>query len=126
MRTRIPIVPIAGAPVVQGFVLLAAFVVRWAKQLARAIRHRRDTAMLAGMDERMLADIGLTRADVRDAVAVLPWCDPTALLRDRALEKRLARRRISFGFDRQIGAPSISPDDAFQAPPTDRPARYSI
>ena len=126
MRASFPIVPIAGAPVVQGVMLLAAFVVRWAKQLARAIRHRRDTTMLAGMDDHMLADIGLTRADVRDAVAVPPWCDPTALLRARALEKRLARRGVSLGLDRQISAPPLLPDGAFQPPPTNRPARFSI
>ncbi len=96
MKVKIPVIPIAIAPVVQGLVALG----RWAKRMLRSIRHRRDAAMLAGLDERMLADIGLTRADVRDAVALRPWCDPTALLRARALERRLARRGISLGFDR--------------------------
>ena len=40
----------------------------------------------------MLADIGITRADVRDAFSEPFWDDPTALLRERALERRLATR----------------------------------
>lgn len=124
MTARIPVLPIAAAPLVQGFLVLAAFVVRWVKQLARALKHRRDTAMLAGMDEHMLADIGLTRSDLRDAVAVAPWNDPTALLRARALERRLARRGVCYGFDRHVSAPSTSPAGAYQTPPTDRPARF--
>jgi hypothetical protein len=36
----------------------------------------------------MLADIGITRADVRDAFSEPFWDDPTALLRERALERR--------------------------------------
>ena len=39
----------------------------------------------------MLADIGLTRADLRDAFSEPFWEDPTALLRERALERRVSR-----------------------------------
>jgi uncharacterized protein YjiS (DUF1127 family) len=124
MRASIPAVPITTAPVVQGFLVLGAFAVRWVKLLGRALKHRRDAATLAGMDEHMLADIGLTRSDVRDAVAVAPWGDPTALLRARALERRLARHGICYGLDRHVSAPSLAPESAFQAPPTDRPARF--
>jgi len=46
----------------------------------------------------MLADIGITRADVRDAFSEPFWDDPTALLRERALERRLNHsvRRAEF------------------------------
>ena len=38
---------------------------RWprARQLLQTVKNRRDATMLAGLDDRMLADIGLTRGD---------------------------------------------------------------
>jgi len=36
--------------------------------LAKALRHRREIKNLAEFDERMLADIGLTRSDVTSAL----------------------------------------------------------
>ena len=36
--------------------------------LAKALRHRREIKHLAEFDERMLADIGLTRSDVTSAL----------------------------------------------------------
>ena len=39
------------------------------RMVSRALKNRRDATMLAGMDDRMLADIGLTRSDLRDAYA---------------------------------------------------------
>jgi uncharacterized protein YjiS (DUF1127 family) len=126
MRANFPVLPIAAAPVAHGFLVVGAFVVRWVKQLARALRHHRETAMLAGMDEHMLADIGLTRSDVRDAVSELPWNDPTALLRARAIERRLSRRGNGLGFDRYVTSPPLSSASGFRQMPTDRPARYSV
>jgi len=55
-----------------------------AKQLYRAIKHRHDTAALADQDDYLLADIGLTRDDLRHAVAQPLWRDPTETLRQRA------------------------------------------
>ena len=49
---------------------------------------------LAGLDRRMLADIGITRADVRDAFSEPFWDDPTALLRERALERGAELRPV--------------------------------
>ncbi len=40
------------------------------------------------MDNRELADIGLTRSDLRDASALALDRDPTALLARRARERR--------------------------------------
>ena len=65
-----------------------ALVTRWLKELARARRNRREAVKLAGLDRRMLADIGITRADVRDAFSEPFWEDPTALLSERAIERR--------------------------------------
>jgi uncharacterized protein YjiS (DUF1127 family) len=53
-------------------------------RLVLAIKHRRELAHLADLDDRMLADIGLTRTDLRDACAEPPWQDPTSELERRA------------------------------------------
>jgi len=37
------------------------------RALAQTVKNRRDAAILTGLDDRMLADIGLTRGDLRDA-----------------------------------------------------------
>ena len=48
---------------------------------------------LAGMDGRELADIGLTRSDLRDASALALDCDPTVLLARRSRERRSCAAR---------------------------------
>ena len=66
--------------------------------------------LLAGLDDRMLADIGLTRGDVRDAYSEPVWRDPTAILVSRAHERRINRRRTGLGLAEKIfEAPSIVP-----------------
>jgi uncharacterized protein YjiS (DUF1127 family) len=61
---------------------------RAAWQLVVAVRHRRELALLADRDDRMLADIGLTRGDLHDARAEPLWHDPTSML-----SRRVSRRR---------------------------------
>ena len=56
-----------------------------------ARRNRRQASQLAALDRHMLADIGITRADVQDAFSEPFWEDPTALLHERAIERRLNR-----------------------------------
>lgn len=92
--------------------------------LRRAYRNRNEAAALTGFDERDLADIGLTRGDVRDAFAGPVWQDPTNLLRARALERRLSRYGISFGLQEAASAPPLVPD--FTQPPINRPARFTV
>jgi uncharacterized protein YjiS (DUF1127 family) len=58
-----------------------------------AIEHRRELAHLADFDDRMLADIGLTRRDLYDACSEPLWQDPTNMLAHRAAERRLRRSR---------------------------------
>ena len=91
MSANIPVLPIAGCTLVRAFASLLALVTYWLKGLARARRHRRQASQLAGLDRRMLADIGITRADVRDAFSEPFWEDPTGLLHERAIERRLNR-----------------------------------
>ena len=98
MNANYPVLPVAGGALVRAFASLLAMVTHWLKEVARARRHRRQAHILAGLDRRMLADIGITRGDVRDAFSEPFWDDPTALLRERALERRLnhAVRRAEF------------------------------
>jgi uncharacterized protein YjiS (DUF1127 family) len=89
--------------------ITGSLVVR-ARQLAQMVKNRRDATMLAGLDDRMLADIGLTRGDLRDAYSEPVWSDPTAILVSRAHERRVNRRRASIGFAEKVfDAPSIVP-----------------
>ena len=99
---------------------VAGIVVARTRQVAGMLKNRRDAMTLAGLDDRMLADIGLTRGDVRDAFSEPVWSDPTAILVSRANERRGSRRRgfvaASGGI---IAAPSIVPaqkERSFDAP----------
>src|SRR5271155_818975 len=79
----------------------------WPFRVAAA---RATLRMLANMDRRELADIGLNPSDVRDASALPLDRDPTELLARRARE----RRRDAFGprqSPRTGGRPVDDPDD---------------
>jgi uncharacterized protein YjiS (DUF1127 family) len=119
MSENIPVLPIAGGTLVRAFLALLAFVTRWLKSLSRARRHRREAAALAGLDRRMLADIGLSRSDLNDAFSGPLWEDPTVLLSERAGERRRSSKAI----------PALPPPDvetAFRRQAPNRLPRYSI
>jgi uncharacterized protein YjiS (DUF1127 family) len=120
MTANIPVLPIAGATVLRAMLALIALVTHWLKQLAQARRHRREARVLAGLDRHMLADIGITSADVRDAFSQPFWEDPTALLCERAGDRR---RHRSHGVSRRQLAGT---ENGFRRPPTARPARQLI
>jgi len=89
---------------------VAGIVVERVRAVLRTLKNRRDATILAGMDEHMLADIGLTRGDVRDAFSEPVWRDPTAVLVSRAHERRINRRRLDKGLvEKSFDAPSIVP-----------------
>ena len=90
MSANYPVLPVGGSALLRVFASVLAVVTHWLKEFARARRHRRQANVLAGLDRHMLADIGITRTDVRDAFSEPFWDDPTALLRERALERRLS------------------------------------
>lgn len=114
MTTRYPVLPIAGGAVLQAFASLLAFVVRWLKHLVRTRRNWHEASTLAGLDRHMLADIGITRGDLSDAFSEPFWDDPTALLRERALERRMNAPRVA------------DVENGFRRPPTNRPARQAM
>jgi uncharacterized protein YjiS (DUF1127 family) len=106
---------------------LAAALAMPLRRLAQAYRNRSSAAVLAGLDDRMLADIGLTRSDVRDAFAEPLWNDPTYLLRARALERRLNRHHAAFGLNEAwFAAPPLAPTGGVAHPATGRPARHTV
>jgi uncharacterized protein YjiS (DUF1127 family) len=62
-------------------------------RLRRSLKNRSAASSLASLDDHMLADIGITRSDLRDAYSEPLWHDPTDILAGRAAERRLRRRR---------------------------------
>ncbi len=67
---------------------LVEFVRRAAAWPLRVAAARSAMNALAALDGRELADIGLTRSDLRDVSALALDHDPTALLARRARERR--------------------------------------
>jgi uncharacterized protein YjiS (DUF1127 family) len=95
------------------------------RALVQTVKNRRDAAMLTGLDDRMLADIGLTRGDLRDAYSEPVWRDPTAILVSRVQERRVNRRRSATGLSTKLfAAPSIVPAPKEPALCTPVGARY--
>jgi uncharacterized protein YjiS (DUF1127 family) len=113
-----PVLPIAAGTLVRAFLSLLALVTHWLKVFARARRHRREAMALAGLDRRMLADIGISRADLRDAFSEPFWEDPTMVLRERVNERRQYRGALR--------SPRERIDSGFVRPPIDRPARQAM
>jgi uncharacterized protein YjiS (DUF1127 family) len=69
---------------------LALFPLIWLFEVAE---HRRTLGQLGEMDDRALADIGLTRQDLRDVTALPLSADPTLALAARAAEREALSRR---------------------------------
>lgn len=69
-----------------------ARVARWVRGLMVIWQHWRDVELLASFDDHMLADIGLTRSDLHDALAEPRWRDPSTLLDLRRHERLTSRQ----------------------------------
>jgi uncharacterized protein YjiS (DUF1127 family) len=110
----------------QAFAAFAAALVRVGRRLVGAWRHRNDAAMLAAFDDRMLADIGLTRSDLNDALGEPLWRDPTSVLARRQRERRGARRAAVKALINEASPPLVPGPDTFTFPPRDPPARLSL
>jgi len=63
----------------------------------RVAAHRHAMNELGGLDDRELADIGLSRQDLRDATALPLAADPTRQLAKRAEERADAALRARGG-----------------------------
>ncbi len=104
---------------------LGALVVRLGRRFADVWRHRNDAAMLGAFDDRMLADLGLTRADLNDALAMPLWRDPTSVLACRQVERRRARRSAVTAVIKRPSPSLVPGPDTFAFPPRDPPARLT-
>lgn len=65
---------------------------RRAADLPRIWEERREIERLGGLDDRMLADIGLTRHDLTSALAQPLYVDASEVLANRVREAYAARR----------------------------------
>ena len=118
--------PFAPTSCSQAFAAMATAVVRLGRWVADAWRHRHDAVALASFDDRMLADIGLTRADLNDALAEPLWRDPTSVLARRQGERRRARRATVTALVKQVSPSLVPGPDTFAFPPRDPPARLRL
>ena len=120
---------ISGAtPVARALAALAGRAGRGLKRIAERIKNRRDAMRLVDLDDRMLADIGITRSDLRDAYSGAPWRDPSDLLARRATERRVRGRRtdLSCAVQHRKQTAMFGSPPVMCHPPADRPARYLI
>ena len=120
MRTYTPVLPLGATIPARTFGSFAAAAARAVKAFVRARRNRRDALALAGLDRSMLKDIGISRADLNDAFSTPFWEDPTAVLKERAIERRLGRA-LKRDVKRE---PAVEP--GFTRPALNRPARQTV
>ncbi|MFD1704505.1 DUF1127 domain-containing protein [Methylopila henanensis] len=73
-------------------IFVARDVMRRATAVAVAWKRRGDLRELAHFDDRMLADLGLSRGDIASAASEPMWRDPTLRLSALAVERRAAAR----------------------------------
>jgi len=118
----------AGAPAAKVLAALARRIGQSLKQLAERMKNRRDAFRLADLDDRMLADIGINRSDLRDAYSGSLWRDPSELLARRAIERRVRQHRTELTCvsqsRRQTALFGALPMLCY--PPADRPGRHLV
>src|SRR6266567_1031466 len=102
MTPRHEIVRYSTRSVLEAIRALGAVLVERVAHAAKILRHRRDLEFLAGLDDRMLKDIGLTRSDLRFALSEPLWRDPGAALIGRVGQRGAGKNRAS-------SVPSIVP-----------------
>ena len=104
MTYHVELAKVAAEPFGRLIAAAAGLVMHRIRQVATALKHRNDAAILARLDDRLLADIGLTRRDVREAFSEPLWRDPTELLVNRSVRRRPVRVAA------RAVAPSIVPE----------------
>jgi uncharacterized protein YjiS (DUF1127 family) len=121
-----PVLPVALGALSRAVSAVAVTAASGLKAFVRAWENRRQAQALARLEPRMLADMGINHADLRDAFSSPIWEDPTQLLQERATERRC---------NRSAGVTSIVPDirgnapvveNGFRRPPLARSARVMI
>ena len=121
MRSYTPVLPLGASIPARAFGSFAAAAARAVKAFVRARRNRRDALALAGLDRSMLKDIGISRSDLNDAFSSPFWEDPTAILKERAIERRLGR-----ALKRRDVKRDVVVEPGFTRPAMNRPARQAV
>jgi uncharacterized protein YjiS (DUF1127 family) len=116
----------ATAPAIKALSALAGRIGQGLKELADRVKNRRDAFRLADLDDRMLADIGLHRSDLRDAYAGPLWRDPSELLARRAVERRVRHSGRTSTSHSQHQTTLFRPQPTLCYPPADRSGRYLV
>ncbi|NIX76682.1 DUF1127 domain-containing protein [Microvirga terricola] len=86
----------------------AASVARAVASLVRALKHRREVMHLAEFDDRMLKDIGLTRADVEGALAEPLVRNPSSVLVRCAARRAWSERMVKSERNVHLVAPTVN------------------
>lgn len=93
----------------RGFRRLSRRMAALRARLALARQYERELAVLMQADDRMLSDIGLTRADVI-AAAHSGWFTPSRMIDAAAARRRSDRRNVEPRSDLpRLSAPSLTP-----------------
>jgi uncharacterized protein YjiS (DUF1127 family) len=123
-----PVLPIALGALGQAASAVAGTVASGLKAFGRAWQNRRQAQALARLEPRMLADMGINHADLRDAFSSPLWEDPTELLQERAAERRCNRSAGVTSIAPVIGSEAGAPPagTGFRVQSLTRPARAMI
>lgn len=79
----------------RGLRVAAYAVATWTMRIVRGYLNRRTALEMMHFDDRMLKDIGLTRADVHASIIEPMGSDPTVRMRILAVERRAANRALA-------------------------------
>ncbi|MDT3685446.1 MAG: DUF1127 domain-containing protein [Pseudorhodoplanes sp.] len=98
-----------GKHVRRGFRRLSRGIVAFRARIALARQYERELALLMQADDRMLSDIGLTRADVV-AASRSGWFTPGRMIDDSTTRRGSDRRNAQSRSDvSRLPAPSLTP-----------------
>lgn len=87
--TILPLISFSAARTPSGALLHALDrAVAHARSVAVALRHRRELMQLCAWDDRLLADVGLTRSELVGALQVPLSRDPSQVLSARNVRRR--------------------------------------
>ena len=94
MSTKPDFMPASTVRPMARLAALLSYAFRAVLAFGRALSHRSDVRTLLEMDDRALKDIGLTRADVQNALSEPLIKDPSKILLVRSVGRRARQRPL--------------------------------